>query len=823
MCRVREEAAVGFEKTFARRLATSVDMTSRAVERADGEVSVLAPRHWTTACIEAWIDFGEAGDAQAALLGAPAAYAARLAEAGVRQGRFSDAQAKIFASELEAIILLGFYAPASARVGPEPVILDAGSIEFAAELDHRLAAHRGATLTMRAVGAVGQRLQAVMDAVSRCEGDSAACADTSRNPALGRAAAAARDAGADDAAIFTAIALARAGERRWIAVGDEPAASPRLIILADRTLTEAGHPSCALAALAGWETGNVTTVFDPDDAERIAHDLGARRGAVNLYAFFNGGELDTAALADCVRVCATALELEVEGGILCPAGLAECIAAQGLVYGEKSACKAATKLLGAFKSALAAARIGTRVALISDAELSLMLGGLSLGADPWAGPVVMAEASDGEVFPTMAQAAVEGLMRLGANVDDARSRLLGRRTLADAPGVNHAALAAAGLTPHEVVAIEAALATASSLREAFAPQIVGEGFVLDVLGVAVDALADPAFDLLAEMGFSPEMISQAELHVFGIGDLAAQGLEAFAGPEAIDAEARFRMAAAAEKALGAPGRHILEMPFDTEPSAAARLQSLAARCGVRAVSLARKPTSASFALNLPAMDEEAPRRRAEPVAPPSERVVEKIVERERSRTRLPDRRKGYIQKAAVGGHKVYLHTGEYDDGLLGEIFIDMHKEGAAFRSLMNNFAIAISIGLQYGVPLDEFVDAFVYTRFEPAGRVEGNDSIRSATSILDYIFRELAVSYLDRDDLANADPDEFTADGLGIGKTEGPAEPQPAAKFISKGFSRGAAPDNLVFLPFGAKKGETGPPIAGDFDDEGAVRSDNER
>ena len=185
--------------------------------------------------------------------------------------------------------------------------------------------------------------------------------------------------------------------------------------------------------------------------------------------------------------------------------------------------------------------------------------------------------------------------------------------------------------------------------------------------------------------------------------------------------------------------------------------------------------------------------------------MERIVERERIRRKLPDRRKGYIQKASVGGHKVYLHTGEYEDGEVGELFIDMHKEGAAFRSLMNNFAISVSIGLQYGVPLDEFVDAFVFTRFEPAGRVTGNDSIRSATSILDYIFRELGVSYLGRDDLANADPDEFDADGLGSGSFEGveggePEAPLPAAKFISKGFSRGAAPDNLVFLPAGGKR-----------------------
>jgi ribonucleoside-diphosphate reductase alpha chain len=810
---------MGFEKLFARRLARSVDMAPRTVDRPGGEVAVLAPRDWTTARIEAWLDGLESGDAGASLLGAPAAYAARLAEIAVKQGRLTRAEAATFAAELEAAILLGFYAPASPPERAPAAVLDSGSIEFAAELERHLGARRGEAVARRAVAALAQRLQAVMDAVNRCEGDPAACADLARNPALARAAAAARDAGADDASILTAVALARAGEGSWTADAALPAPSPHLVVLADRALTEAGHPSCARSALAGWELGEVTTVFHVDDAERLVQDAGAARSAINLHAFLDNGDLDTAALAHAVRVCATALDLEPGGGVLAPAGLAECLVAKGLAYGDAAARKAATKLLSTFRTALTAARTGTRAALFSDAELSLRLGGVSLGADPWSGPVVMAEAEDGEVFPTLAQAAIQGLIRLRADVDAARAQLLGRRTLADAPGVNHAALAAAGLTPHEVAAIETALPAAASLAQAFTPQVVGEGFVLDVLGVSAEALADPTFDLLAQMGFTAEAVAEAEQYVFGRAD--APGLEAFAAPEAIDAEARFRMAAAAEKALGVPAQHVFDMPFDAEPTAAARLQSLAARCGARAVSLARRPAPAFLELSLTAVDDEAPRRRLETPAPPTERVVEKIVERERSRTRLPDRRKGYIQKAAVGGHKVYLHTGEYDDGLLGEIFIDMHKEGAAFRSLMNNFAIAISIGLQYGVPLDEFVDAFVYTRFEPAGRVEGNDSIKSATSILDYIFRELAVSYLDRDDLANADPDEFTADGLGSGKDEGLAEPQPAAKFISKGFSRGAAPDNLVFLPFGGKKDDA--PLAGDFDAEGAVRSDNER
>ncbi len=175
----------------------------------------------------------------------------------------------------------------------------------------------------------------------------------------------------------------------------------------------------------------------------------------------------------------------------------------------------------------------------------------------------------------------------------------------------------------------------------------------------------------------------------------------------------------------------------------------------------------------------------------AERIVERIVERVRAqeREKLPNRRKSYTQKATVGGHKVYLHTGEYDDGRLGEIFIDMHKEGAAFRSLMNNFAIAISLGLQYGVPLEEYVEAFTFTRFEPAGLVQGNETIKNATSILDYIFRELAVSYLGRNDLAHVDPREIVGE-TGLGSSDHATDGQldldlPAQKYVSKGLVRG--------------------------------------
>jgi ribonucleoside-diphosphate reductase alpha chain len=182
----------------------------------------------------------------------------------------------------------------------------------------------------------------------------------------------------------------------------------------------------------------------------------------------------------------------------------------------------------------------------------------------------------------------------------------------------------------------------------------------------------------------------------------------------------------------------------------------------------------------------------------AERIVERIIEREREvalRHKLPNRRKGYTQKANVGGHKVYLRTGEYEDGSIGELFIDMHKEGAAFRSLMNNFAIAISLGLQYGVPLEEYVDAFTFTRFEPAGLVQGNDTIKSATSILDYIFRELAVSYLGRTDLAHVNPDDIDNMTIGGGVDDDRGYAAVAAdRYMSRGLMRGALNNRVVVV-----------------------------
>jgi len=176
------------------------------------------------------------------------------------------------------------------------------------------------------------------------------------------------------------------------------------------------------------------------------------------------------------------------------------------------------------------------------------------------------------------------------------------------------------------------------------------------------------------------------------------------------------------------------------------------------------------------------------------KMQQKLSKQINNRSKMPDRRKGYIQKVTIGNHKIYLHTGEYDDGKVGEIFIDMNKEGELVKALMNNFAIAISLGLQYGVPLDEFVDAFIETKFEPSGEITGNDRILSASSILDYIFRELAISYLGREDLAHTP-------SISKNKNDGITSDDEEDTFLklvkditSKGFVRSNYKDKLVDL-----------------------------
>jgi ribonucleoside-diphosphate reductase alpha chain len=780
----------------------------RPLERAGQVVEVLAPSSWTDARVEAWLDWAQ-GETDL-----PAAFFRRaevIAELGEAQGLFADASTRgAFRRDLGAALLTGKLALSEPSFAPPLRLVEATAPDCAPALAGLRAERRGRAAARASALELGRRLQGVMDAILRCEGDPATCADPAGNPGLARAAEAARAAGASDPMILDAMTLARTGENLWDAQLLFETGEGVELVCAARG--EPQGPVADLLAACAWETGAVIAGFDPDAAVRLAAAGRPTRAAIDLMAFGAGEGFDGEGFEDAVRIATLALAAHGGSAALGLAGLADWLTAQGLAYDSLQGRRAARRIfLQAHEIVARTAKLQGGLAVFDDPDLALKLGGAPLGGAPGLGAVTVAETEDGVLTRVLSEATLQGLKVMGVDAAQARAVLLGHHDLADAPGINHAALQAHGFTEHEIAAVEAALPFASRLADAVSAQTIDPGFLSDVLGVTDAELADPDLDLLARMGFTPQQIGAAETYALGGGALADADFltpdqkAVFQSADELGPGPYFAMMAALAPVLDIPPVAELELEWDTSPLDARALLAEAAQAGAPALRIRRMEPPANLVLDLPKVPE-APARAArapdpEPVAAapaPKERIVERIVERDRTRRKLPDRRKGYIQKAAVGGHKVYLHTGEYDDGELGEIFIDMHKEGAAFRSLMNNFAIGISIGLQYGVPLEEFVDAFVFTRFEPAGPVTGNDQVKSATSILDYIFRELGISYLDRQELANADG-ELNADGLGRGKAEGeaemPGDPQPASHFISRGFSRGATPDNLVFLP----------------------------
>lgn len=766
----------------------------RVLELSSGLVELQAPAAWTDARAEAWLDWA---DGEANVTEAITHYVEALALQAQARGIVKDARGRgRFRDELAEALARGVIAIGAPPPGSRPLVLGATAPHLSSALSAVTAQHRGQAAARAAARTLGDKLQAVMDAILRCEGDAEACADPRKNASLARAAEAARAAGADDAMILEAMALARAGESAWTAE-PPPEDAQRLRLAVAASKRDLKGDLGREIALAAWTTGAVAVAPGPDAAEQAAAQEAGLRGGVNLMALWSDDAFDIEGFEAAVRLLGQALAAAADGpALLGLAGLHEWLVAHGLDYDSPEGRETARELYLAAAKALEGVPLDGGLAVFSDPELSLRLGGGGLAGAPWTGPVTCAETADGEAMRVVSDAALRGLAAMGVDLGEARAVLLGAGDLAAAPAIDHRALAARGFTDHEIAAAEAALPFVTRLEDAFVPAVVGEGFVRDVLGATAAQLADPRLDVLALAGFSKAEVAQAQAYALGAETLAETTLLV---------PAQRRMFRTAEELGEAPARAMLTVlqpvlafaPVleTTLPWAATVDDVLAAFAAPLPVRVRRAAAPADLVLDIPVMAEVRTAREAPPA--PEERIVERVVERERVRRKLPDRRKGYIQKAAVGGHKVYIHTGEYDDGELGEIFIDMHKEGAAFRSLMNNFAIAISIGLQYGVPLDEFVDAFVFTRFEPAGPVTGNDTVKSATSILDYIFRELGVSYLGRHDLASDDPGALNADGLGHGKADAVPtdEPQPASRFISRGFSRGAAPDNLVFLP----------------------------
>ncbi|MYM54023.1 vitamin B12-dependent ribonucleotide reductase [Thalassovita mangrovi] len=436
-------------------------------------------------------------------------------------------------------------------------------------------------------------------------------------------------------------------------------------------------------------------------------------------------------------------------------------------------------------------------------------------------------------------AALENLGYSSSEIEEIVSYAVGHSTLGNAPGINHNSLIGHGFTNAEIEKVEAALATAFDIRFVFNQWTLGEDFCHSTLGIPKEKLNDPSFDILTHLGFSKKDIEQANDHVCGTMTLEGaphlkeEHYHIFdcanpcgkKGKRYLSVNSHITMMAAAQSFISGAISKTINMPNDASIEDCKAAYELSWSLGIKANALYRDGSKLSqpLAAALIEDDEEAAeilesgttQEKAKVLA---EKIVEKVMVKEivRShREKMPERRKGYTQKAVVGGHKVYLRTGEYSDGSLGEIFIDMHKEGAGFRAMMNNFAIAVSVGLQYGVPLEEFVDAFTFTKFEPAGMVQGNDSIKNATSILDYIFRELAVSYLDRTDLAHVKPEGASFDDIGRGEEEGVSNisemSESAAsrslevlkQISSTGYLRKRLPQELVVLQGGQTMGGT--------------------
>ncbi len=448
------------------------------------------------------------------------------------------------------------------------------------------------------------------------------------------------------------------------------------------------------------------------------------------------------------------------------------------------------------------------------------------GIEPDFALVKFKKLAGGGYWKIINRAVPAALRKLGyreSDIAEIEAYAVGHGSLSNAPGINAATLKAKGFTDEALKKVEAALPTAFDIKFAFNKWTFGEDFLRDVLKIEAEAIAAPGFDLLAALGFTKREIEAANVHICGAmtvegaPHLKAEHYAVFdcanpcgkIGKRYLSVESHIRMMAASQPFISGAISKTINMPNDATVEDCKSAYLLSWKLALKANALYRDGSKLSQPLNSQLIsdedeDEDAietlmEKPMAARTAAISEKVVERLVERivvMREREKMPDRRKGYTQKAVVGGHKVYLRTGEYDDGRLGEIFIDMHKEGAALRSFINNFAIAVSLGLQYGVPLEEYVDAFTFTRFEPAGPVQGNDSIKFATSILDYVFRELAVSYMSRFDLGHVDLSETGFDALGKGEEEGKA-PDEASKYVSRGLTRSRT-DNLVVMRGGA-------------------------
>jgi ribonucleoside-diphosphate reductase alpha chain len=431
------------------------------------------------------------------------------------------------------------------------------------------------------------------------------------------------------------------------------------------------------------------------------------------------------------------------------------------------------------------------------------------GIEPDFALVKFKKLAGGGYFKIINRAVPDALRSLGyteSQIAEIEAYAVGHGNLNQAPSVNPGSLKARGFTDEKIEAVNGALKQAFDIKFVFNQWTLGADFLRDDLGVTDEQMSAIDFNLLDHLGFSKKEIEAANIHVCGAMTLEGapflkkEHLAVFdcanpcgkIGKRYLSVESHIRMMAAAQPFISGAISKTINMANDATVEDCKNAYMLSWKLGLKANALYRDGSKLSQPLNASLVEDEADEDgieelMAQPQAAQAVTITEKIVERViervvREQEKLPTRRKGYTQKAKIGGHTIFLRTGEYDDGRLGEIFLDMNKEGSALRALINNFAISVSLGLQYGVPLEEYVEAFTFTKFEPAGMVIGNDAIKNATSILDYVFRELAVSYLGRNDLAHVDQSDFSSTSLGKNINEGKAEA------VSKGLTRGYKP-----------------------------------
>lgn len=407
------------------------------------------------------------------------------------------------------------------------------------------------------------------------------------------------------------------------------------------------------------------------------------------------------------------------------------------------------------------------------------------GIEPDFALVKFKKLAGGGYFKIINQSVPKALKHLGYSVKESSDIInyaKGYGSLSGCPHINAESLKAKGFTQAKLEAIEAALPGSFDIKFAFNQWTLGESFCKDVLGITEEQLSDFTFDMLRFLGFSRDQIQEANdyvcgtMTVEGAPHLKKEHLPVFdcankcgrIGTRYILAEGHIRMMAAAQPFLSGAISKTINLPNEATVEDMKKAYMMSWEMMLKANALYRDGSKLSQPLNSMAdvfdeLDEEEEivdhevAQAQDKVVEVAERIIHKYVAR---RQRLPFRREGYTQKVKIGGQSVYLRTGEYENGQIGEIFIDMHREGAAFRSLLNCFAISISLGLQHGVPLEEFVDAFVFTRFEPSGMVSGNPHVKMSTSVIDYIFRELAVTYLGREDLAHVPAEEIITRNL---------------------------------------------------------------